>query len=159
MIFREAKRYGINGYKCIEVAKPAEFEIQKAATCSHSGGRKWPQVARRSTGRIWNFQSSVAGSHLHYLQPLAATCSGCKWLQVAANDASDAAWTASTSPNGPTRENLKKKCFSRELHFFKFSLKREVRVETKGKKWQIGRKSLNERMDATKWTNWKERKS
>ena len=29
----------------IEVAKPAVFEIQKAATCSHSSGRKWPQVA------------------------------------------------------------------------------------------------------------------
>jgi hypothetical protein len=48
-----------------------------------------------------------------------------------------AAWTANTSPNGPTLKNLKKyikKCFSRELQFFKFSVKREVRVETKGKK-------------------------
>jgi len=56
--------------------------------------------------------------------------SGRKWLQVAA-------WTANTSPNGPTLKNLKKyikKCFSRELQFFKFSVKREVRVETKGKK-------------------------
>ena len=82
----------------IEVAKRAVFEIQKsshlqplAATCSHSSGCKWPQLAGCSTGRIWNFQSSVTCiiciicSHL---QPLAATCShssGRKWPQVAAS--------------------------------------------------------------------------
>ena len=41
----------------VEVAKRAVFEIQKsshfAATCSHSSGRKWPQVAARASGRKW----------------------------------------------------------------------------------------------------------
>jgi len=61
------------------------------------------------------------------LQPFAlfaTTCShaasGCKWLQVAAHDASDAAWTANTSPNGPTRENLKKKAFLANCIFSSF---------------------------------------
>jgi len=69
-----------------------------AATCSHfqplewpqvaASGRKWPQVAAAASGRKW---PQVAAS-------------GRKWLQVAA-------WTANTSPNGPTLENLKKNAF------------------------------------------------
>ena len=70
------------------------------------------EVAKRA---VFEIQKS---SHL---QPLAATrvaASGRKWPQVAA-------WTANTSPNGPTLKSLKKKinnCFSRELHFFQFFL-------------------------------------
>ena len=66
----------------IEVAKSAVFEIQKSSHLQPlkwpqvaAIGRTWPHVAGCSTGRIWNFQSSVTCSHLHYLQPLAATCS------------------------------------------------------------------------------------
>jgi hypothetical protein len=58
---------------------------------------------------------------------VAAGASGRKWPQVAA-------WTANTSPNGPTLENLKKNAFLANCILFKFSVKREVRVETKGKK-------------------------
>jgi len=73
-----------------------------------ASGRKWPQVAARgrkwkqvaARGRTWpvalleGFEISRAASlavtcsHLHYLQPLAATCnhsSGRKWPQVAAS--------------------------------------------------------------------------
>ena len=123
-----------------------------AATCSHSSGRKWPLGQVAASGRKWphvaargrtwpvallvGFEISRAASLAaiciicSHLQPLAATCShssGRKWPHVAA-------WTANTSPNGPTLENLKKKCVSGKLHFLKFSVKREVRVETKGKK-------------------------
>jgi hypothetical protein len=102
------------------VALLVGFEISRAASlaaiciiCSHLQplAAKWPQVA--ANGRKWS--------------QVAAGASGRKWPQVAA-------WTANTSPNGPTLENLKKKCVSRERHFFKFSVRREVRVETKGKK-------------------------
>jgi len=103
-------------------------------------GRTWPVAL------LVGFEISRAASLAaiciicSHLQPLAATCShlqplaatrvaasGRKWPHVAA-------WTANTNPNGPTLENLKKKCVSGELHFLKFSVKREVRVETKGKK-------------------------
>ena len=105
----------------IEVAKPAVFEIQKS---SHLQPLEWPQVA--ASGRKWPL-GQVAASGRKWPQVAA---SGRKWPQVAAPSewpqvaASGrkwllmAAWTANTSPNGPTLEDLKKKCFSRELHFF-----------------------------------------
>ena len=126
-----------------------------AATCSHSGGRKWPQVAARASGRKWpvallvGFEISRAAllaaiciicSHL---QPLAATCShssGRKWPQVAAAGASGrkwpqvAAWTANTSPNGPTLENLKKIAFLANCIFSSFLW--NVR-------WELKRKERN----------------
>jgi hypothetical protein len=59
------------------------LKFKKAATCSHSSGRKWPQVAARASGRTWP-QVAARGRtldlkflkqrHLHHLQPLAATC-------------------------------------------------------------------------------------
>ena len=93
-----------------------------AASCSHSSGRKWPQLA--ATGR-WGKWPQVAASGRKWPQVAA---SGRKWPQVAA-------WTANTSSNGPTLENLKKMLFSRTA-CVKFSVKREVRVETKGKKYK-----------------------
>ena len=101
MIFREAKRYGINGYKCIEVAKPAEFEIQKAATCSHlrplaatrvaASGRKWPLGQVAASGRKWPV-ALLVGFEISRAASLAAICiicnhlqPRCKWLQVAAS--------------------------------------------------------------------------
>ena len=71
----------------IEVAKRAVLEIKKKTTCSHSSSRKWPHVAGCSTGRIWNFQSSVPCIICSHLQPLEwprVAASGHKWAQVAA---------------------------------------------------------------------------
>ena len=95
----------------IEVAKPTVFETQKRATCSHSSGRKWPQVAARASGRKWpqvaargrmwpvvllvGFEisrGSVTCSHLHYLQPLAATCSHLQPLAATRVAASGRKW-------------------------------------------------------------------
>ena len=129
------------------------------ATCSHSSGRKWLQLAARASGRKWpqvaasgrkwphvaasgrtwphvaargctwpvallvGFEISRAASLAaiciicSHLQPLSATrvaASGRKWPQVAASGRKwlqVAAWTANTSPNGPTLENLKKNAF------------------------------------------------
>ena len=60
------------------------LNFRKAATCSHSSGRKWPQVAALSTGRKWPQVAAfdawprcfnlIKSSHL---QPL-------EWPQVAA---------------------------------------------------------------------------
>ena len=47
------------------------LKFKKAATCSHSSGLKWPQVAAR--GRLdLKFPKQ---RHLHHLQPLAGSCS------------------------------------------------------------------------------------
>ena len=70
------------------VAQPVGFEISKAAslasfaaTCSHSSGREWPQVA--TSGRKWP-QGAASGRKWPQLGQVAAGASGRKWPQVAA---------------------------------------------------------------------------
>ena len=134
---------------CIEVTKHAVLEIQKSG---HLQPLEWPQVAARASGRTWP-QVAARGRtldlkflkqrHLHHLQPLAGTCSqqmaarasGRKWPQVVATQvAASGCLDGKYQPEWPHPWKLEKKCFSGELHFFKFSVKREVRVETRGKK-------------------------
>ena len=100
----------------VEVAKRAVFEIQKS---SHLQPLAATRVA--ASGRKWPLGQVAA--------------SGRKWPQVAA-------WTANTSPNGPTLKSLKKNinnCFSRELHFFQFFL------ETWGESWNERKEITNRR--------------
>jgi len=58
------------------------LNFKNAATCSHSSGRKWSQVA--ASGRSWSKWPQVATSgHEWPLEQVAA--SGRKWPQVAAS--------------------------------------------------------------------------
>ena len=138
------------GEQTLRLQNQRYLKFKKAATCSHSSGRKWPQVAARASGRKWpqvaargrmwpvvllvGFEISRAASLAaiciicSHLQPLAATCGHLQpleWPQVAAGASGRkwpqvAAWTANTSPNGPTLENLKKMLFSRTAFFSSF---------------------------------------
>ena len=155
-----ATRVAASGRKWPQVAARASGrKWPQVAASGRYRGRKWPHVAARGrllylVGPIWNFQSSVTCSHLHYLQPLAATCShssgrkwpqvaasGRKWPQVAASGCKwpqVAAWTANTSPNGPSLENLKKILFSRTACF-------QVFCETWGESWNERKEITNRR--------------
>ena len=146
------------GINALRLQNPRNLKFKRqplAATCGHlqplgwpqvaarASGRKWPQVARRSPGRIWNFQSSVACSHLHYLQPLAATlqvaASGCKWLHMMQVMLLGRQIPARMAPPVKT---WKKKLFSRTAFF-------QVFFETWGESWNE-RKEITNRKEEFK---------
>ena len=115
-----------------------------AATCNHSSGLMWPQVAARASGRksphvaargrTWPV-ALLVGFEISRAASLAATCSH-KWPHVAA-------WTANTSPNGPTLENLKKLRFWRTAFF-------DVFCETWGESWNERKEITNRREELTR---------
>ena len=78
------------------------LNFKKAATCSHSSGREWPQGAARASGHKGSLEQ-VPGSHL---QPLAAP-------QVAG---SGRKWQSGVRLYTP--QNLKKKTVVLQIAFF-----------------------------------------
>eukprot|EP00435_Cladocopium_sp_Y103_P051936 s1406_g16.t1 len=94
----------------------ASFMYSNSASCVRLSHVSATFPLRSQNARYLKFKKAATCSHL---QPL-------EWPQVAA-------WTANSSPNGPTFENLKKMAFLANCIFFKLSVKREVRVETKRK--------------------------
>ena len=88
------------------------LNFRKAATCSHSSGRKWPQVAALSSGRKWP------------LCRVAASGRSVEWPQVAAFDA----W--------PRYLNLRKSSHLQPLAATRVAASgRSSRVAASGREW------------------------